>query len=491
METDRKRAVFIWVAVILILLVGTNLWTYFATGKSADSGDEDPTRVIKFEPAQSNYDEDTEILFEAMDAITNNYYTPVDEDILIEGAVQGMIESLGDPQVQYYDADALDAFLLNTQGSYGGIGVRIIEVEDDVVVFETFASTPAEREGLTPGDRIIEADGHDLSGKGIDYVVELLRGPANTFVDIVIKRPGADEPIVLKVEREEIRVASVFSEMLEDGLGYIKISSFDSHTAEEFTSQFKTIEQSGLSKGLILDMRDNPGGLVDQAVAIAKLLVPEGEIVRLVGRNDDVKTIYYSSAVKKPYPIVVLINEESASSAELLAGALQDRGAALLVGKTTFGKASVQQLVYLSDDQAILLTMARYFTPSGRDIHQHGIEPDFEVDMPEILRYYRYFLPGRLERGDYGPHVEMLQMMLEQIGYTIDVIGYFDEQTTRALTDFQTAAGIKRSGVFDDQTWIQLREALDIAAREQDEQLNFALDLIHKPGLWNITEGND
>ncbi|HED23493.1 MAG TPA: PDZ domain-containing protein [Firmicutes bacterium] len=458
---------------------------------SARSDAEDSAKVIKYEPAQSSYDEDTEILFQTMEAITKNYYTPVEKEILVEGAVKGMIKSLEDPQVQYYDSNALDAFLLDTRGSYGGIGVRIIEVGEHVVVFETFAGSPADRQGLNPGDRIIEADGHDLTGKGIDFVVELLRGPENTTVDIVIKRPGADEPIALTVEREEIRVTSVFSEMLEEGLGYIKISNFDSHTAEEFSSQFREIEQGGLSRGLILDLRDNPGGLVDQAVEIAKLLVPEGEIVRLVGRDNDVKTIYYSSAVKKPYPIVVLINEESASSAELLAGALQDRDAALLVGKTTFGKASVQQLVYLADDRAILLTMARYFTPSGHDIHQHGIEPDFEVDMPEILRYYRYFLPGRLERGDYGPNVEMLQMMLDQIGYTIDVTGYFDEQTARALTDFQTAAGITRSGAFDDQTWIQLREALDLAAREQDDQLNFALDLIHKPGLWNITGGND
>ena len=471
--------------------VGTNLITYYTAGMSARSDAEDSAKVIKYEPAQSSYDEDTEILFQTMEAITKNYYTPVEKEILVEGAVKGMIKSLEDPQVQYYDSNALDAFLLDTRGSYGGIGVRIIEVGEHVVVFETFAGSPADRQGLNPGDRIIEADGHDLTGKGIDFVVELLRGPENTTVDIVIKRPGADEPIALTVEREEIRVTSVFSEMLEEGLGYIKISNFDSHTAEEFSSQFREIEQGGLSRGLILDLRDNPGGLVDQAVEIAKLLVPEGEIVRLVGRDNDVKTIYYSSAVKKPYPIVVLINEESASSAELLAGALQDRDAALLVGKTTFGKASVQQLVYLADDRAILLTMARYFTPSGHDIHQHGIEPDFEVDMPEILRYYRYFLPGRLERGDYGPNVEMLQMMLDQIGYTIDVTGYFDEQTARALTDFQTAAGITRSGAFDDQTWIQLREALDLAAREQDDQLNFALDLIHKPGLWNITGGND
>lgn len=251
------------------------------------------------------------------------------------------------------------------------------------------------------------------------------------------------------------------------------------------------MEQSSLGKGLILDLRNNPGGLVDQAVEVAKLLVPEGEIVRLVGRDDDVKTIYNSSAARKPYPIVVLINEESASASELLAGALQDRDAAILVGKKTYGKASVQQLDYLSDGNALMITVANYFTPSGHNIDKYGIEPDFEVDMPEVLRYYRYFHPNRLERGDYGPEVEMLQHMLAQIGYMIEITGYFDAQTSRVLSDFQGFSGLAQSGEFDDATWVELREALDTAAREQDEQLNHAVELLRKPGLGNIIGGND
>lgn len=225
--------------------------------------------------------------------------------------------------------------------------------------------------------------------------------------------------------------------------------------------------------------------MVDQAIEIAKLLVPEGEIVKLVGRDDEVLRVFHSTAAKKPYPLVVLINDETASAAELLAGALQDSGAAVLVGETTFGKASVQQLEYLSDGNGMLLSIAKYFTPSGRNIDKYGIDPDYEVEMPEILRYYRYFHPSRLEKGDYGPDVEMLQMMLEQIGLTVDNKGYFDEQTSSVLTSFQVSAGLEATGEFDDSTWVELRKALDGVAREKDEQINYALDLISDSSRWS------
>jgi carboxyl-terminal processing protease len=489
MENNNRKNIFIWALVVLALIIITNLATYHYSRNAAEGENDNSTTIIRYEPTRSDIDPDTVIIFEALDSILNNYYTPVEKEVLIEGAVLGIIQSLDDPLVRYYDAEDLEEFLMETRGSYGGIGVRIIESNQSIVVFDVFPGTPAERSGLSPGDRIIKADGVELTGQGLMIAVEHLRGPSDTTVELEIRRPGADEPIVINVSREEIQVTTVFSEMLDDGLGYIQISSFDSNTAREFTEQFRAMEQRGLSTGLILDLRNNPGGLVDQAVEIGKLLVPEGEIVRLVGRDDDVKTIYNSSAARKPYPIVVLINEESASASELLAGALQDRGAGMLVGKTSYGKASVQQLVYLPGDNAILLTMARYLTPSGHDIDKHGIEPDFTVEMPEVLRYYRYFHPGRLEEGSYGPDVEILQMILEQIGIRVEVSGYFDDQTARALSEFQIYANLRPSGEFDDQTWIELREALDIAARDQDAQLNYAIELINKPGLWTITGG--
>jgi len=482
---------YFWLAIFLIVLVGTNLLNHFFWPVRADDQVADETLpVIKYEPGKNTFDPELIIFWEALDSLTKNYIYPLEIEQLIEGAVQGMIHSVDDPQVRYYDKKRLDDFLAETRGTYGGIGVRIIEANGYITVFETFRDSPAERGGMTPGDRIVKADGNDLVGQGIDRAVELLRGPSNTPVEVTIKRPGSDEPIIITVYREEIVVTTVFSEMLEDGLGYIKVGSFDSNTAREFAYEFRHLSEHGLRKGLILDLRNNPGGLVEQAVRIGEQLVPEGEIVRLIGRNDEVRSIYHSSAAKKPYPIVVLINEESASAAELLAGALQDRDAALLVGKTTYGKASVQQLEYLSGGTAMLLTVAKYFTPSGHDIDKNGIIPDFEVDMPEVLRYYRYFHPGRLEPGNYGPDVEILQLMLQQIGFSLEATGYYDDQTSHTISLFQGTAELERSGEFDDLTWISLREALDLASREQDLQLIKALEVIKDPDLWVEIEGN-
>ncbi|MFO7951276.1 MAG: S41 family peptidase [Bacillota bacterium] len=494
MNSIARKSIFKILTVFILVLVGTNLATYLVFADQDDpTATEDDPSVIRFEPDANQVDANngTEIFWEALEAITNHYFYPVDKEELMEGAVRGMIEVLDDPQLRFYDPDELEEFKRDTKGVYGGIGIRIIEAESDIVVFETFADTPAERNGLVPGDRILEADGNELTGEGIDYAAEIMRGPSDTSVVLTVQRPGAEEPMEMTVIREEIQVSTVSGEMMEEGLGYIEINGFDSKTADEFFEVFETIEKNGLSKGLVLDLRNNSGGLVDQAVTIAEQFVPEGEIVRLVGQDDQIKTVYQSEADKKPYPIVVLVNEESASSAELLAGAMQDRNAATLVGQTTYGKASVQQLEELPDNNALMLTVANYFTPSGRNIDKYGIEPDYEVEMPEILRYYHYFHPSFLEEGDYGSEVEMLQEMLELLDYEIDVNGYFDEMTSKALTRFQVNSGIESSGEFDDKTWVKLREALDMASREQDKQLKKALELLEKPELWENTGGNN
>lgn len=493
MEKKDKQKFLKWLFLVMLALIGTNLANYYYFGSKAgqEAAAEEPRTIIRYEPGRHDLDPDMAVFWEVIDTLSEKYYHPVDTEELIEGAIQGLIKSIGDPHVRYYNAEELEEFLADSRGTYGGIGVRIIEANGSIVVFETFADTPAARSGLAPGDRILEADGYELTGQGLDRAVELLRGPGDTTVEIKIRRPGADEPIELTVSREEIQVATVFSEMFEQGVGYMRISSFDGNTARDFISQFQALEESGLGRGLILDLRNNPGGLVPQAVEIAQQLVPEGEIVRLVGRDGKVKTVYYSSAARRPYPIVVLINEETASSSELLAGALQDRKAALLVGKTTYGKASTQQLEYLSEGNGLLVTTANYITPSGHNIDEHGIKPDYEVDMPEILRYYRYFHPGSLERGDYGPEVEMLQTMLDQIGYELEISGYFDDHTARVLIRFQADRALERSGQFDELTWINLRRALDVAAREQDQQLNYALGLLDRPDLWDFNGGND
>lgn len=494
MERAVNKRLLILIAVFAVVLIGTNAANYliFSGGPGTGSAPEDePRTIIRYSPQATDHGPEAEIFFEALNKITSHYFYPVEVDELIEGAIRGMIDTVDDPQVRFFDPGQLEEFLLDTRGSYGGIGIRIIEVNTDIVVYETFSDSPAERSGIAPGDRILEADGQPLTGEGLERAVELLRGPGDTTVEVKIRRPGAEEPIEMSVTRKQIQITTVSGEMLAEGLGYIAVSSFDSRTAESFTEKLQNMERQGLSRGLILDLRNNSGGLVDQAVAVARLIVPEGEIVRLVGRDGEVRNVYDSDAVKKDYPIVILINEESASAAELLAGAMQDREAAILVGQTTFGKASVQQLEELSGGKGIMLTVANYFTPSGHNIDKHGITPDYEVAMPDILRYYRYFHPGPLAAGDYGVEVEMLQEMLEQLGYEVDSSGYFDDQTAGALSDFQLDLGLEPSGEFDDFTWVELREALDIASREQDHQLNYGLELLDKPELWTIGGGNN
>ena len=482
-----KRKFFIILIIFFALLVGTNLLNYYIFSNA----EQEPRTIIRYEQKSHELEEETAMFFEALQRIIANYFYPVEIEDLVEGAVRGMIDILDDPQVRFYDPEELEDFLLDTRGSYGGVGIRIIESGDDIVVFEVFKDSPAERSGITAGDRILEADGNIITGNGIDRAVELLRGPGDTTVEVKIRRPGAEEPLEMTVAREEIQVTTVTSERLEQGVGYITISNFDSNTGRVFLEHLKKLEDEGLEQGLILDLRNNPGGLFDQAVIIARDLVPAGEIVRLIGRDGEIENIYTSDADGKEYAIVVLINEESASAAELLAGAMQDRGVALLVGQTTFGKASVQHLEQLPGGNAIMLTISNYFTPSGHNIDKHGITPDYEIEMPDILRYYHYFHPGRLEVYDYGPNVEMLQDMLIQLGFELESSGYFDEKTSLVLNEFQANVGIKPSGVFDDITWIELRNELDLASRKQDEQLNVSLDLILDSASFDNTGSND
>ena len=359
-----------------------------------------------------------------------------------------------------------------------------MNVDDSVVIYEVIPGTPADRSNLYPGDRISAVDVLDLTGLSVDKAAKLLRGDKGTSVEIMIERPGAVEPFSLALERDNIQTVTVTAKMLGDGLGYIKISNFDSRTGSNFSEQLFALEAAGMDAGLILDLRDNPGGLVDEAIKVGKELVPEGEIARLVDRQGQIRDIHYSIASRKPYPLVVLVNDDTASAAEIVAGALQDHEAALLVGEKTYGKATVQHLERLSGGNALQLTVFKYLTPSGRDLHKEGLEPDYHVEMSPALKYYRNFLPGKLEKGSFGPGVELLQEILIELGYTVEPSGFFDEATAAALASFQEDSGLSAHGQFNDLTWVHLREALDRAALTNDPQMEKALELIAQPGLW-------
>jgi len=468
----------------LLILIVTNLINYFIFGYDSPSEEAIQEPPVLDSPLPKGYVE-LELFVQIMDHITEYYLEPVDLSALIHGAIDGMLNSLNDPQSTFFTASELENFLIQTSGSFGGIGVRIVDVGEDVVIFETIPGTPAEQAGLLPGDRIRRAAGEELAGQGVERAAELLRGLKGTSVTISVVRPGADEEMEITLLRDDIDMQTVSSKMLQPGIGYIRISSFDSGSGEDFASQFGVLEQQGLGRGLILDLRNNTGGLVDEAIAVAKLLVPEGEITRLVDRHGQARKIHYSNAPPRPYPIVVLVNEESASASEIVAGALQDRGAALLVGAKTYGKATVQHLEQLPGDSALRLTVAKYLTPAGKDIHGSGLLPDYPVDLTAALKYYRYFLPGRLGKGNYGEEVELLQDMLKELGYAVEPVGYFNQETADALALFQQESGLPETGYFDDSTWIKLREALEHLAADEDPQLLKAVELLGEEELWN------
>ncbi len=473
-----------WLVALLffLLLIGTNLGAYsIGVFKGTLSGGAGGNCDLA---APESLEEEWNIFIEVLEQLQQNYLYPLDSSRLVRGAVHGAIEAVEDPRTGFYDARDLENFMIQTKGTFGGIGVRIIEAGGEIVVFETIPNSPATGAGIMPGDRIMRAGNRELSGLGLEHAADNLRGEKGSSVTLSIKRPGREEELNLTLVRDEVKIDTVSSHWEQPGLGYIRISNFDSNTGSSFTEQLRLLENDGLKKGLILDLRDNPGGQVEEAIKVARLIVPEGEITRLVGRDEEVQNIYHSAIPAKDYPIAVLINEDTASAAEILAGALQDREAALLIGVNSYGKATVQQFINLTGGNALLVTVAHYLTPAGKDINGSGLEPHIVVDMTPLMRYYRYFFPGPLARGAYGSDVQLLQEMLAELGYEPSLDGYYDEATALALSIFQSEAGLEASGKFDDLTWVQLREAFEDIACERDPQLIRAVELMEQPGIW-------
>ncbi len=470
--------------VFITILIGSNLAVYHIFGAKPAVGEPgSPSCEGESPQTGDQLPEKMELFVQVLEKLAQSYLEPVNLDRLLEGAVEGMLEVLDDPQTCYYNPKQLENFMIETTGLFSGVGIRLAEIGDQTWVLALFPNSPAEKAGLSPGDRIASVDGVAISGQGLQQAADLLRGPAGTTVKVVVERPGAARPLEVTIQREEVKVETVFSSVKEPGIGYIQITGFEQSTGDSFIRQLEALEASdGLGSGLILDLRNNTGGLLDEALKVAGQLVPEGEITRLVDRRGQVKDIHYSYANGKPYPIVVLINEESASASEVIAGALQDRQAALLVGERTYGKATVQTLEHLTGGGALRLTVAKYLTPSGRDLHGQGLEPDYYLELPEAFKRYPDFFPGVLKEGDYGIEVKLLQQMLWELGFgPVTPTGYFDQDTAGALAVFQHTCGLEASGILDNLACLRLRQAVDQLFMQADPQLNLARDLLLTP----------
>ncbi|NTW17802.1 MAG: S41 family peptidase [Syntrophaceae bacterium] len=318
---------------------------------------------------------------EVLDMVQKNYVEQVESKKLIEGAINGMMKSL-DPHSAYMTSDMYKELEVETRGSFGGIGIEITIKKDVLTVVSPIEDTPAFLAGIKAGDHIIQIDGKSTKDITIIEAVKKLRGPKDTKVTITIMRENMPKPKDYTITRDIIKIKSIKSKTYDDHIGYIRVASFQERTADDLKKEIKNITlKNGVLKGLILDLRNNPGGLLNQAVGVADVLLRSGTIVSTKGRTRsmETKSLAKDDGDEPTCPIVALVNEGTASAAEIVSGALQDNGRALVVGTQTFGKGSVQTVIPLEDGSALKLTTAKYYTPKGRSIQAEGIAPDIVV----------------------------------------------------------------------------------------------------------------
>jgi carboxyl-terminal processing protease len=319
------------------------------------------------------------------DFIKKNYLKNVDEETLANGELKGMFQSLNDPYSTYMTKDEFEDFTEHTKGIYGGIGVIVTPGDDNLItVVSPIEGTPGEKAGIKTGDKITKVNGKEFNADTMDQAVKVMKGDPGTKVNITIVRKdkeGNNKEMDITIVREEIRLQTVSSDIIEGNIGYINITSFDDLTYKDFKKEINGLMDKNI-KGIILDLRNNPGGLLDVCVDIADEFLDKGIVVYTQTR-DGQKEYLRSDNDKIDLPLVVLVNKGSASASEILAGAIKDRGRGTLVGTTTFGKGIVQRIKQLSDGSGFKLTVSQYFTPKGINIHGVGIKPNVEVELPE------------------------------------------------------------------------------------------------------------
>jgi len=338
---------------------------------------------------------------EVLERVKRDYVEPVDEAVLMESAIRGMVGDL-DPHSEYLDADEYRDIRISTTGSYTGVGIEVSQVDGVVRVISPMAGSPAARSGIRSGDQIIAVDGVAIEIGTLRETIDRMRGPAGSKISVTVLR--GDEAVAHKMRREVIRVASVYHENLSSGHGYVRVSQFSETTARELSRAIDELQDSkgGMLDGLVLDLRNNPGGVLDAAVDVSDLFLNSGVIVTAEGRTSDsrFRRSAHRGDVLDGADIIVLVNQGSASASEIVAGALQDHGRAVIVGTRTFGKGLVQTVMPLSKGRAIKLTTSRYYTPSGDSIHETGITPDVYIE--DTPGYPDMSLAGAVDRHQDG-----------------------------------------------------------------------------------------
>lgn len=324
-------------------------------------------------------------LVKVVSLVKTQYLHPVDPTTMVDGAAKGIVNSLNDPYSVYLDANTFSALQEQIKGSFGGLGILVGVKDKRLTVVRTYQGTPAARAGVQASDVIVQIDERDATNIDLETAIGLMRGPVGSKINLIVTRNGSDEPLPITMFREEISVPTVEGRVLPDSaIGYVAISQFTERTPREMKETLNKLTGEAV-KGLVLDLRDNPGGELFAAVEVAKNFIPRGPIVFIDYRNGKDQE-YKSEGENLQLPLVVLMNGNSASASEILAGAVKDTGAGTLVGTKTFGKGIVQTVFPLENGAGLKLTTARYLTPAKNDIHEKGIQPDVTVPLEDRTR---------------------------------------------------------------------------------------------------------
>lgn len=458
---------------------------------------------------------DSDYFNSVMDMIEDSYSGDISREELLEGALRGMFDTMDDYTL-YYTKEEAEDYLNDIEGTYKGIGISFNRSDEEIVIVKVFKSSPAERAGIKKGDIIKKVDGVDVSNKNADEVASMIKGEEGTTVTLGIVRENMSQLIEIEVVREEIKIEPG-EYRIENDIGYIKLETFNSNAKSFINEALKEMDENNIKK-IILDLRDNPGGEVGQAVAIAEKFVPIGLITRLEFKSESERDQIYTSKLLKPkYELVVLVNEMSASASEILAGAIQDREAGILVGTKTYGKAKVQSIFpiitpkaykkykdeygtsfinaydilkkhkfYPPDNEIIgwiKMTVGRYYTPKGRMIDGVGLEPDVfvenvikGVDVSTISLLSKTDKPGL---GSESIDVYNAKKMLVLLGYEVgNMDGFMDEITFKSIAEFQKDSGLYPYGVLDFSTQDVLNAKFQKVIPEQDLQYYQAVKIL-------------
>ncbi len=388
-----------------------------------------------------------ETLESLMDIIKSDYYKDVDDATLIRGAIDGMFNTL-DPHSNYMNEEEFKSLNAFTSGEFGGIGVTIEKKDNAITVVSPVEGTPAHKAGLDTGDIIVSVDGTDISDYILDKAVSLIRGEPGTKVKLGIKKAGKTEVIYVELTRELIKAESVKKEtpfgkkagdaIKDKNIGYVRLTEFSENTYYDFKDIIGEYKKEG-KKGLIIDLRNNPGGLLSSVIDICKEIIPEGPIVHIDAKGEDNDATYSSTLKNPPFKLAVLVNGGSASASEILTGAVKDSKAGIIVGTKTYGKGTVQDILYLTNGGGMKITVAEYMTRDKIHINGKGIEPDVKVELPAEEALSPVKMDRDITIGTVGLDVYGIQQRLSSLGYAMKADGVMGKTTLDAANKLLTA----------------------------------------------------